>query len=270
VRIQPDGKILVAGMAAFFAAPAVSVQEFALVRYNADGSLDTTFSFGGGGIVHDSPGRGFSILSGLTLQSDGKIVLAGLTADNGANAPTDVGLIRYLANGTRDDTFGSSGNGTVDSNLQLATSSQAEDVLVMPDGTVFVSGESAVAGSTQFVLGAFSSEGRLATGAGLTKFSDQNDRVRSMLRQADGKIVVVGQKANIGTNPDMAIVRYAGSGAAFGPDSSFGTDGKVTVDFFGGRDDAIGVVQQADGKLVVGGLARNGAAPVFALVRLMP
>jgi uncharacterized delta-60 repeat protein len=270
VRIQPDGKILVAGDAVVVASPTVSAQEFALVRYNSDGTPDTTFGLAGSGKVFDSPGRSFNVLNGLAVQSDGKIVLAGLTADNGANAPTEVGLIRYLSTGIRDTTFGQLGNGTVDSNLQLATSSEADDVSVMPDGAVFVTGRSADAGSTQFVLAAFYSDGRLASGAGLTKFSDANDRPADMLTQTDGKIVVVGQSANIGANPDMAIVRYAGSSTTFGPDASFGAEGKITVDFFGGRDNAIGVVQQSDGKLVVGGLAQNGAGNFFALARLMP
>jgi len=87
-----------------------------------------------------------------------------------------------------------------------------------------------------------------------------------MLKQVDGKIVVVGQSANLGTNPDMAIARFDDTGLAL--DGSFGTGGKLMVDFFGGRDSAEAVVQQADGKLVVGGFARSGAGNVFAAVRV--
>ena len=99
-------------------------------------------------------------------------------------------------------------------------------------------------------------------------FSTENDRPRAMLKQADGKIVVVGQAANGSSNADMASARFDASG--FGLDTSFGTAGKLTIDFFGARDDAYAVVQQPDGKLVVGGFARSGAGNVFAAVRVTP
>jgi hypothetical protein len=54
------------------------------------------------------------------------------------------------------------------------------------------------------------------------------------------------------------------------PDQSFGTKGVLTIDFFGDRDSAEAVVQQPDGKLIVGGFARVGNRLVFALVRLLP
>lgn len=70
------------------------------------------------------------------------------------------------------------------------------------------------------------------------------------------------------TNPDMAIVRFNEDGGA--PDSTFGTDGKKTVDFFGGIEGAEVVVEQPDDKRVVGGVARSGNALVFVAVRLVP
>jgi uncharacterized delta-60 repeat protein len=99
-------------------------------------------------------------------------------------------------------------------------------------------------------------------------FTTDNDRPRAMLKQADGKIVVIGQAANFVSNADMAIARFDATG--FSLDPSFGTGGKLTVDFFGARDDAYAVVQQVDGKLVVGGFARSGAGNVFAAVRVAP
>ena len=79
---------------------------------------------------------------------------------------------------------------------------------------------------------------------------------------------VVGQSASLGKNPDMAIARFDSSGLSL--DATFATGGKLTVDFFGGRDGAEAVVQQPDGKLMVGGFARSGAGTVFAAVRLAP
>jgi uncharacterized delta-60 repeat protein len=130
VRIQSDSKLLVTGYAAVPVCPSVYTREFALARYNVDGSLDTSFSLGGGK-VSDSAGRNFNGARGIAIQADGKIILAGVTADNGASA-NDVGLIRYWGDthpgsvftGERDATFGLLSNGTVDSNLKLADDSR--------------------------------------------------------------------------------------------------------------------------------------------------
>ena len=88
VLLQPDDKILVTGYATIVASPTVAVREFALARYTVDGVLDSTFAFNGSGKVHDSAGKSFSEAHGVAIQSDGKIVLAGITADNGVAAPT--------------------------------------------------------------------------------------------------------------------------------------------------------------------------------------
>ncbi|MEZ5842967.1 MAG: delta-60 repeat domain-containing protein [Hyphomicrobiaceae bacterium] len=95
--LQPDGRIVVAGRS--FNG---SNDDFAVVRYNADGTLDTSFG-GGDGIVTTPIGsshdQGFSV----TMQPDGKIVVAGYSF-NGSN--NDFALIRYNADGTLDTGFG--------------------------------------------------------------------------------------------------------------------------------------------------------------------
>jgi len=277
VRIQSDGKILVTGSAIRTASPTVSVTDFALVRYNSDGTPDATFSLDGK--VVDSPGRSFSVARGLAIQGDGKIVLTGHTADDGVADP-DVGLIRYVGDGavhlpgTRDETFGLLGNGTVDSDLHLATGfEEGRDIAVVADGTVMVAASVRVGAATGgsdfgFALAAFDSDGKQKGGALLTKFSDQSDVANSMTLQDDGKIVVVGQSASLTSNADMAVARYAANGLA--ADTAFDTDGKLTIDFFGRRDSAQAVVQQPDGKLVIGGFAQGANGIFFALARLMP
>jgi uncharacterized delta-60 repeat protein len=277
VRIQSDGKILVTGSAIRVASPTVSVTDFALARYNADGTPDTTFSLDGK--LTDSPGRSFSVARGLAIQSDGKIVLAGRTADDGVADP-DVGLVRYVGDGgvhlpgTRDETFGPIGNGTVDSDLHLATGfEEGRDVAVAADGTLMVAASLRVGAAVGgpdfgFSLASFDSAGNQQGGALITKFSNKSDIANSMTLQADGKVVVVGQSANLDSNADMAVARYNASGLAL--DTSFDADGKLTVDFFGGRDSAQAVVQQPDGKLVIGGFAQGANGLFFALARLAP
>ena len=277
IRIQPDGKLLVAGFMTVVIPPSVASESFALARYNTDGSLDTGYATGG--MTHDSPAGSYDYAQGLAIQDDGKVVLVGGAANDGVSDP-DVGIVRYLGDtglglpGWRDDSFGALGNGLVQSDLGLATGfEEASDVVITADGSLMIAARvraGAAPGGSDFgfTLVSFGSDGRQKGGALITKFSDLSDNARSMLLQGDGKIVVVGQSANLSTNPDMAIVRYAATGGAY--DTSFGTDGKLTVDFFGGIDGAEAVAQQPDGKLIVGGFARFNGKTVLALARLMP
>jgi uncharacterized delta-60 repeat protein len=84
--------------------------------------------------------------------------------------------------------------------------------------------------------------------------------------QSDGKIVVAGQSSNL-TNPDFAIARFTAGGTL---DGSFDSDGRLTVDFFGSFDGAECAVIQTDGKILVGGFARNGTSTALGLVRVVP
>ena len=101
-------------------------------------------------------------------------------------------------------------------------------------------------------------------GPGDDAFSTLSDFVRAVALQADGKIVVAGQSDGQGSNPDFAVARYNADGSL---DAAFGSGGKLTVDFFGASDGAESVAVQPDGKIVLGGFARNGSRTGDALVR---
>ena len=98
------------------------------------------------------------------------------------------------------------------------------------------------------------------------EFAALKPHLQDLLSRAAG--VETADLANLTGNSDMAVARYAANGLA--ADTSFDTDGKLTIDFFGRRDSAQAVVQQADGKLVIGGFAQGASGVVFALARLMP
>jgi uncharacterized delta-60 repeat protein len=87
-----------------------------------------------------------------------------------------------------------------------------------------------------------------------------------MAIQADGRIVIAGQSSNK-SNPGFGVARFAANGA---PDASFGSAGKLTIDFFGSFDGAENVAVQPDGKIVVGGFATNGTRTGYGLVRILP
>jgi uncharacterized delta-60 repeat protein len=275
VAIQSDGKLVVAGNATS-GSGATSNIDFGVARYNSDGSLDSTF--GTGGKVQTNIAGNTDLAQGLALQSDGKIVLAGRVAASGGVDP-DFGIVRYNANGTLDTTFGAGLTGIIRTDFGKGNWEEASDVAVQADGKILVSGRVRVGTVFNFALARFGADGLadLTFGnAGLvvTAFSPPSnvpnapsDVANGLVIQADGKIVVAGQSANAGANPDFAVARYLSTGAL---DTGFGTAGKATVDFFGSIDGATGVVVQSDGKIVLGGFARNAGSTGLALARLLP
>ena len=271
VRILPDGKILVAGSAVTVLSSISSIRHFALARYNSDGSPDT--SFGSGGKVDEASGASFSLARGMDFQSDGKIIVAGSGAPDGVSA-RKVAVTRLFGDsgtglpGSRDDTFGPFGKGFDLTDLGIAPESAGVDVAVLPDDTILGACEVNLTGQFQFAIASFDRDDKSLPQPAIVPITNQSDRPMQMLLQSDGKAVIVGRSGDLSSNADMAIVRFNANGIT--PDASFGTNGVLTVDFFGGRDSAEAVVQQPDGKLVVGGFARVGSGIVFALVRLMP
>jgi len=102
LALQPDGKIVAAG-----SSTASGSQDFALARYLPTGTLD--ISFGGDGKVLTDFGSGSEAFAvAMTLQPDGKIVVAGRCTAGGTSA---FALARYLPNGSLDASF--SGDGRV-------------------------------------------------------------------------------------------------------------------------------------------------------------
>ncbi|MFD0508614.1 hypothetical protein ACFQ0G_49030 [Streptomyces chiangmaiensis] len=119
VAVQPDGKIVAAGYAAF---------DFALARYNTDGSLDGGFGGGDGKVTSDS-GQ-FERAYDMALQPDGRIVAVGGVAG-------DFGLARYNSDGSPDVTFGVGGRVTTDIETFF---DEAHGVVLQPDGKIVVAG----------------------------------------------------------------------------------------------------------------------------------
>jgi uncharacterized delta-60 repeat protein len=262
VLIQPDGAIVLAGHAGT-STPLGLDNDFAVARYTSGGALDGTFGTGGK-VTTNIAGR-TDLGAAAVLQSDGRIVVSGRVADGGGDNP-DVGLVRYNVDGTRDASFGVQGI------VRTLTGGwdEASGMALQPDGKIVVS-MAAVVGTT-FVIAAarFDDNGSpdLGFGAGgvaSTLLSTQMDVARDVAIQADGKIVVVGQKST-NSLPDIAVLRYLPNGTL---DSSFGNGGILIVDVFADVDNATCVVIQPDGKIVVGGFARNGTTTGLALLRIL-
>jgi uncharacterized delta-60 repeat protein len=254
VMVQTDGKILAGGQSRS------GNSDFALTRYNEDGSLD--ISFGTNGIVTTAIGVASDIARSVALQGDGKIVLAGYYVNSGE---TDFALVRYNTDGSLDGAFGTGGRVTTD----IGTNNDyGYSVTIQQDGKILLGGSSMIGSSDDFALARYNIDGSLDTSFGsggivTTAVEAGNDWGRSILVQRDGKIVVGGVASNGGSD-DFAIVRYNVDGSL---DSSFGLDGTITTAIGTGSDQGWSVKLQPDGKIVVGGFAAIGSGEDFALVR---
>jgi uncharacterized delta-60 repeat protein len=253
LAIQPDQKILTAG---------VGNGDFALVRYNANGSLDPTF--GNSGIVTTPIGAGNDTARALALQRDGRIVAAGFSY-NGAN--DDFALVRYTTNGVPDASFGTAGKTTT----AISTGEdQANAVAIQADGKIVVAGYGTVGPSADFALTRYTTNGVLDTSFGsfgrvITDFgSGSFAEAFAMVIQPDNKIVVAGA-AVVASTAYFALARYVPANGAL--DTSFGVGGKVTSQVGLVLDYGTSLALQPDGRIVVGGLSQIGAHNQFAILR---
>jgi uncharacterized delta-60 repeat protein len=260
VAIQPDGKIVVAGEAAW--AEGARNSKFALARYGTDGLLDDTFSTDGKVITNMSPGSDF--VFGIRLQDDGKIVVAGGAGGSGGR----IALARYHSTGALDATFG--GDGRVTTNISRFDD-RADDLAIQADGKIVVAGTANYfSGRARFVVVRYEPDGSRdgtfsGDGVATTNLASSFDGAFGLVIQpGDNKIVVAGQ-AGGGDAGRLAVLRYGTDGAL---DSSFSGDGTVVVNFTPRLDYADDVVLQSDGKIVAGGAIRfYGPDPRFAVAR---
>jgi uncharacterized delta-60 repeat protein len=224
------------------------------------GMLDPTF--GTGGIV-TTPIGSVSSIKATTVQTDGKVVVAGLshTASN-----QDFGVARYNTNGTLDNTF--NGTGEVITSIGAGNAPDiALSIAIQGDGKIVVAGYTFNGGNSDFSMvryntdgsldNGFDGDGKLITSFGVSK----NSEIFGIAIQPDGKIVAVG-RAYSGTTYDFALARYNTDGT---PDNSFDNDGKVITPISVGDDEAHSIIIQSDGKIVLGGT--SSFANIFALAR---
>jgi uncharacterized delta-60 repeat protein len=256
--LQRDGKIVVAGYALIG-----GDYDFALVRYNVDGSLDSSFN-GSGKVVTDFGGPN-EYGSAVAVQSDGKIVVAGyLNKGNAVYYDYDFAVARYNPNGSLDLTFNGTGKLTTTIG-SVPTQDYANSVGVQSDGKILVAGHSNTGSGAEFAIVRYNADGGLdttfgGTGKLTTRISPfGNDFGYGMALQEDGKIVVVGytdyNRYITTTDHDFVLVRYNPDG---GLDGTFNGTGKVVTSLGNREDHAYGVALQRDGKIVVAGDSNPG------------
>jgi uncharacterized delta-60 repeat protein len=225
------------------------------------GALDT--SFGAGGKAVSNFGGAYESASGVALQPDGKIVVAGFNRTPGTWI-----VARYTADGGPDGTFGTAG--AVKTSFPGTTFAGASAVAVQPDGKIVAAGW---AGEGFIALARYNGDGGLDTsfsGDGRAPIPDEPCSATSITGEngvalalaSSGKLVVASGRLcysypdNVFRNVDVVVARVNPDG---GLDASFGSNGKVVSDF-GGFELAQGLALQPDGKAVVVGLHAPGIA----------
>jgi len=263
VAIQGDGKLVVSG----HSYQGTAYPDFALARYNSNGSPDLTF--GSSGKVTTDFGYRSDGASAVMIQGDGRIVAAG-TSTQGPVVTADFALARYNTDGSLDATFGTDGKVTTD--FGVPSPDAAGDIVALQgDGRTVAAGYS-YQGTTSvdFALARYNSDGSLDTtfgsgGKATTDFDSSDDHAYTVAIQGDGKIVAAGYSDQGTTGYDFALARYNSDGSL---DASFGSGGKVTTHFGYSHDYAYTVAIQADGKIVAAGYSDQGTTTYdFALAR---
>ena len=249
----PDGKYVLPGKAYN---AATGNYDFIVLRYNQNGSLDTTFDADGKATV-DIMGGYDEALAVAHDHSTGKLVVAGW-GRNPANGIEDMAVARLNANGSIDSTFGAGGVAVVDF---AGGNDRAYGVAVLSTGTIVAGGfATSASGDNDFALIGLNPDGSLnpsfgTAGKVTTDFGGAMDAMTRMIIQSDEKIVGVGVTANPSTSSqDFAFARYNPDGSI---DAPFASGGKGTIDFFGTTDFALTVFQQPDARLLVGGIVLN-------------
>ncbi len=260
--LQGDGKLVVAGYAQDPARDSPFVTPFTgvLARYNADGSLDT--SFGNNGFANPA----WAVYA-VALQSDGKIVIGGdKLTDQGGCCGASVAFARYDANGTPDTLFGNAG--------QMVLTPFGEEyifaVAIQTDGKIFGAGQhlNGTEFDSLFVRlnangspdATFGSAGRLQ----MDLDPGNSDASRAVAIQADGKVVATSYAALSGV---FKAVRFNIDGTL---DTGFGSNGVASVAMPETNSVATSLALQADGRIVLGGWGHNGTNLDFQLARLLP
>jgi uncharacterized delta-60 repeat protein len=268
--LQADGKIIAAGTVFVdFIIGESSNTDFALARYNSDGTPDTTFG-SGGQVMTDFVGvedDAFSVL----IQPDGKIVAVGSANDPVTNY--DFAAARYLSNGALDTTFGAGGKVRTDFGDQ--NFDRARSAALQTDGKIVAAGFaiSHGGGVQNFAVARYTSAGVLDTtfsNDGLTQidFGDCCQSANKVLLQSDGKIITVGYANTEDSDSDFLLARLSSRGAL---DTTFGIGGKVRTSFGDLNGGANGAVLQPDGKIVAVGFQATFTTvrAEFALARYL-
>jgi uncharacterized delta-60 repeat protein len=255
VELQADGRILVGG--GFFGSP-FDPHDLGITRLMANGNTD--MAFGTDGVVRIR-NAGDDLVSGLAVQPDGAIVLAGTLDQSNTWGAQDIALVRLLPDGSLDTTFGNDGEATID----LGAADTGRAMALQEDGNILIVGDMLAPYDRDAVVVRATSTGALDTsfgGSGVTNVSFGGDfeQFNDLVVQADGSVLAVGSSGAEGEQ-DLIVARLLTDGSL---DPTF--DSGVTAPFdLGGDETALAVALESGGEVLLAG--RQGAE--WAVLRLV-
>jgi uncharacterized delta-60 repeat protein len=272
VVIQPDGKILVAGYTEDYSAAPFFVDKGVVVRYNKDGSLDTTFGTGGRETFDLSSGAPDRV-TGMALEPNGEILLGGFVSD-----PTTFNENYFLeklhANGTPDTAFAPLGQIVTGFSGLSGTFDFGAPLLLRPDGSILVGGSTFDPNTFQsyMTVAQFTAAGAVDSSFGndgqasISFPGDPNSTfgdLANMALQRNGDVIVVGTYNVFDpttfafVSSQFAVARFTSSGTV---DTTFGNGGMVLTSVGGYEDSAAAVLVGPDGTFVVVGATYDTTA----------
>ena len=288
VGLAADGSIIVSGSCSTLTGSNTKSRDFAIVKYKANGTIDTSFS--SDGIATATIGTADDQGTCQYVQLDGKILIGGWSIGN-SNNPDQYyfSIVRYNPDGSLDQTFGSGGKvaSAINVNWQWPTNSQwnigdVRDMIEQSDGKIIMAGSianqpwvtydkngkpEATGGTFSFIARRFNIDGTIDDSFGVNGSTIINSTVgicQAVVIQGDGKILLGGWGAN-GSNPsdfNFQITRLNTDGSI---DQTFNNNGILTVDFNNGRDYLFDMKIRNDGVLVVSGFTEQNASDDLAL-----
>ncbi|WP_026452113.1 T9SS type A sorting domain-containing protein [Aequorivita capsosiphonis] len=259
MSLLDDGKILMTGY---------RNENFTVAKFNADGSVDTTFGVDGWSVLTFDNASGYA--TDMAVQNDGKIVISGFGL-NGNNR-FQVTAARLNMDGSADNSFGI--NGKVIFNVG-AWNDFGESLAIQSDGKILIAGHKWIANAQQrhdFFVARLNTDGSIDTsygndGAGTARLVDGANYTSGMVLQADEKPILVGSTTFNGEYK-MAMVRFTTDGF---PDFSFGDEGMVSIDNVGLEDYGRAIALQADEKIILAGdfYTFSGTESEFVVTRFL-
>jgi len=239
IAVQSDGKIVAVGYKSNG-----NDNEWVIVRYNTNGTLDN--GFGVNGIVTQNVTSFDDVLTTAIIQPDGKIVVGGFSKPNDNYLWT---LARYDSDGIIDNAFGNNGFVTTSFGTFL---SLIKDIKLDSNNKIIAIGY-AHEGTDDVAVARYNPDGSLDTtfsnqGVQTTDIGGSNDRGNAALLLSDNKIVVLGD-FDAGGHDDIFLDKYNNDGSL---DQTFGNHGIIATQI-GSYDSGSAIALQNDGKLVVTG-----------------
>ncbi len=253
-EIQSDGKIVIGGTEYDG-----SNAYFSLLRYNTDGTVDSSFDFDGQasflpGIVNNN-------LGDLKVQADGKILIAGISAN--VTPYNDMTILRINADGSVDSTFDSDGYAKKALTGFYPT---IYSMAIQPDNKILISGAIETGGLHKYIILRFNGDGSCDSTFdtdGIVQSALTADHFfRSIVLQSDGKIVAIGQIIGSG-GKDFLLARFKTNGSL---DSLFGVNGIQVTDFTFSDDYGYDVCVQSDNKIVAVGYSISSTSYFYGAV----